>query len=516
MPNLTRRTFVRRAAAASAAALLSNPASAQDARRKVVVALPTQPAQIDPMIWNDTPSLRITSNVFESLLRFDYLNNSELKPALAEAWTRIDPLTVEFKLRPNVKFHDGSDVTAEDVVFSFSETRTKGPDGKAQTVASQYQRTIKSVEALDPRTIRITTSVADAALEQKIAAWGCQIVSKKAFDRAGSWAKWFETPIGTGPYRVVWNRKDVGVLLAAHDGYWGGRPPHESVEFRVVPEAASRQNGLLAGDYDLVSDVLPDQFDAMSGTGAFEVVGGSIPNLRVLVIDTTAPWLSDVRIRRAMSLALDRQLIIDSLWRGRIDVPRNAQYPAFGALYDDGQKAPAYDPEQARKLVAEAGYRGEPITYRLMNNWYPNEVLTAQIMLAMWQAVGLNVRIESVENISQAQKQPIQAFWDSSILLFWPDPTALYWRVAGENGSWTRLGIWKSEEFFAAGAKFERSTDAEERKALHHAMLEIIHDQVPIIQLHNNGAFYGKRRDFSWRPYPSLIMDFGPFNMAGA
>lgn len=514
MYDLTRRSLILSTAIGLAAAAAPKPLFAQAARRSVVIAVPTQPNQLDPMLWYDTPSIRITSNAYESLLRLDYLHDSKVLPALASSWKRLDAKTVEFALRPGVKFHDGSVVTADDVVFSFSTTRTGGPGGKGQTVASQFQRTIKSVEAIDPMTIRITTSVPDAALEQKIAAWGCQIVSKKAFEAAGSWEKWFEAPVATGPYKVVWNKKDVGVLLAAHDDYWGGRPPFEKLEFRVVPEAASRLNGLSSGDFDLISDVLPDHVAEISKSDSLEVVGGSIPNLRVLVIDTTAPWLSDARVRRAMSFAINRKQIVDSLWGGLVDIPANAQYPAFGAVYDESQSIPEFNPDEARRLLAEAGYSGQPITYRLMNNWYPNQVLTAQIMLEMWRQVGLNVQIESVENVSQAQKKPIQAIWDNSILLSWPDPTALVWRVLQEGSSWNKLDVWKSPHYQQIGKQFETSTDPQERKALAHQMLEIIKQDVPIILLHNNGAFYGKRKELAWAPYPSLIMDFGPFNPA--
>lgn len=515
MNDLSRRALMIGTAAVSvAAAVVPTQLFAQTQRRGLVIAIPTQPAQADPIMWNDTPSLRVTSNAFDSLLRLDYANNSQVKSALAESWRRVDAQTLEFKLRPHVKFHDGSELTAEDVVFSFSTTRTLGPGGKGQTVASQYQRSIRAVEAVDPMTVRITTNAPDAALEQKIAAWSCQIISKKAFNAAGSWEKWFEAPVGTGPYKIVWNKKDVGVLLASHDDYWGGIPPFSRLEFRVVPEAASRQNGLLAGDYDLISDVLPDQFEPISKAANLEIVGGSIPNLRVLVVDTTGPLLSDVRVRRAMTLAIDRQLIIDALWAGRVGVPRNAQYPVFGPLYDETEQAPEYNPDQARRLLAEAGYKGEPISYRLMNNWYPNQVLTAQTMIEMWRAVGLNVQIEMVENFSQAQKKPIHAIWDSSIIVSWPDPTALAWRVMGTGGAWQKLDIWRSDEYLQAGSRFEISADPAERKALHHKMLEIIRNEVPMIVLHDNGAFYGKKKDLAWAPYPSLIMDFGPFNSA--
>lgn len=512
MSSISRREVVEAAAATVASCLLPQASLAQTRRRSLVVALPNRPGRLDPVLGNDTPSLRILSNVFDSLLRFDYAHDSALKPALASSWVRQDGRTVDFELRPNVVFHDGSVMTTDDVLFSFDQRRTSGPNGDGQTVAAQYQRTVEAVEKLGPSTIRIRTKSPDPAIEKKIAAWSCQIVSRKAFERAGSWENWLKAPIGAGPYRIADHQRDTSVTLVAHDAYWGGRPPFERIVFRIAPEAASRQNGLLAGDYDLVSDILPDQFSAIASARNLVVVGGPAVNVRVLVVDTTAPWLSDRRFRRALSLAIDRRLIVETLWAGRVDIPANMQYRDFGALYDTTAKAPGFDPAEARRLVKELGYSGEAITYRLMNNWYPNQVATAQILIDMWRDVGINVRIKSVENFSQAQQKPINAIWDSSILLSWPDPTALAWRLMGPGGGWNKLGVWKSNDYEAAGRVLEQSVDLEERKRANKRMLDIFEAETPLIILHDNGAFYGKKADLDWTPYRSPIMDFGPFN----
>lgn len=515
MYELSRRTLMKGTAAGAAAAFLPTSLFAQSQRPSIVVAMPTQPDYPDPVMLNNTPALRSLNSVYDGLLRMEYLNDLKLAPAIAESWTRTGPTTIEFKLRPNVKFHDGSIVTTDDVVFSLSDAHVKGPGGNGQTVAKAYQATISKVEAPNATTIRITTRIPDPVLEQKLAAWSSQIVSRAAFEKAGSWEKWFAAPVGAGPYKIVRNQKDVGIIIESHDDYWGGLPPFKRVEFRVVPESSSRINGLLAGDYDIITDVLPDQFDTIEKTDNLELIGGGIPNVRTLTVDTSGPILSDVRIRRALSLAIDRQLIVEQLWHGRISVPNGAQYPSFGALYEADFPKPAYDPEQARKLVVEAGYQGEPIAYRLLNNWYPNQVATAQIMVEMWRAVGLNVVLQPVENFSQVERKPIHAIFDNSMLLAWPDPTGLVWRQFRQDGGPTyRLGVWDNPEFQQIGSAFENSTSLEERRKLQHRSLELIDREVPFVILHDNGIFYAKKKDVAWGPYPSLLMDFGPFNAA--
>jgi peptide/nickel transport system substrate-binding protein len=511
---ITRRTLMKTAAASVALSAFTRPTLAEKGRPGLVVALPAQPDFTDPVMANNTPTLRTLYNVYDALLRLDYNDNLKVVPALAQSWRRLDPTTLEFVLRPDVKFHDGSTMTADDVVFSLSEARRKGPEGKGATVAAQYQRTIDNVVAADAQTVRIITKAPDPALEKKLAAWSCQIVSKAAFEKAGSWQAWFQVPVGTGPYKIKENRKDVGLVLEAHDDYWGGRPPFERIEFRVVPESASRVNGLLAGDYDLISDLPRDQFDAIGGNDALDLLGGAILNMRILAIDTTAPWLSDPNIRRAMSLAIDRELIVKQLWADRIAVPNGAQYPIFGDVYLPEFPAVAHDPKRAAELVKASGYGGEPIPYRLLNNWYPNQVLTAQVLAEMWKAVGLNIALQPMENFSQVYQKPIGAVWDESIVPAWPDPTAMVWRQYGPGGGLNKLAIWNSPEYQEIGAKFEQSSDADARRKLQLRSLEIIADQVPFIILHSNGGFFAKKKTVAWAPYPALPMDFGPFNAA--
>lgn len=512
MPKLTRRQAMIAGLATASALAFPSVAHAQQDRPQIVVAFATQPNQLDPIFANSTPTVRILSSVFEGLLRLDYATDSSLQPAIAESWKRLDNYTVEFTLRPGVKFHDGSTVTQEDVIFSLSEERKKGPEGTGITVTSQYQATIESVTASGSDKIIIKTKVPDLALEQKLAAWSAQIISKKAFDAAGSWENWLKAPVGTGPYRIGHAQRDVGITLISHDDYWGGRPAFAEVDCLIVPESASRINGLLAGDYDIISDVSPDQIATIEANSSLEVVGGSIANVRLLAIDTNAKWLSDVRIRKALSLAIDRQLIIDQLWDNRITQAHGLQYPSFGELYFDDFPTPEFNPEKARSLLQEAGYNGDPIKYQLMNNYYPNQVLSAQAMIEMWKSVGLNVQLNMVENFGQIYQKPIDAIYDSSLSVAWPDPTALSWRGLGTGSRNYALENWTSETFMKTGQQFLESADPDERKVLAREMVQIVDDEVPAIVLHHNGGFFGKKRDVSWEPYDSLVQEFGPLN----
>ncbi|MFD0391489.1 ABC transporter substrate-binding protein [Tistrella bauzanensis] len=131
------------------------------------------------------------------------------------------------------------------------------------------------------------------------------------------------------------------IRLKAHDAYWGGRPAFDEIEFRVVPEASARVNGLAAGDWRLATELGTDQIPLVERRGGLEVTGGPIANTRVLNYGTRAGGpLADVRVRRALGMAIDRKLIVDQLFAGRVDVPKGYQWPAYGGMFVADAAAP--------------------------------------------------------------------------------------------------------------------------------------------------------------------------------
>jgi len=145
----------------------------------------------------------------------------------------------------------------------------------------------------------------------------------------------------------------------------------------VVPEVSSRINGLLSGQYDFICDVPPDQIGTLAQNAKFEVQGGLISNHRILVFDKNHPRLADPRIRQAMTHAIDRQAIVDSLWAGKTRVPPGLQWEFYGPMFVEGWTVPEYDVKKAQALLKAANYKGEPIPFRVLNNYYTNQTATA-------------------------------------------------------------------------------------------------------------------------------------------
>jgi peptide/nickel transport system substrate-binding protein len=491
--------------------LLAVPAASrsQTAASRLIIAMPTHPERLDPVFGNNLPKLRTLPNIFDGLLAFDLYDGMKIRPALAQRWQRIDARTLEFELRPGVVFHDGSPLTADDVVFSLGPVRGRGPGGAGSTVTSQYLSTLEQVRAVAPDRVQVVTREPDPLIEQRLAGWTAEIVSRRAFEAAGDWDRWSLAPVGTGPYRVAEASTDRRLLLRRHDAHWAGPAPWESLDFRIISELAGRLSGLATGEFDLVVDVSPDLISEVERGGRAVVRGGAIPNTRYVNFDVGHPLLADVRIRQALSLAIDRPAILASLWASRTDIPRGFQNPLFGPLYIADFPEPRYDPGAARALLREVGYRGQPIPYRVMPNYYPLQVQTAQVLVEMWAAVGLNVRIEMVEGLSQVRRKPIHALWDESTLMFFPDPLSLALRSHGPNGVFQRITSWKNAEFNEIAGLLEATADVEERRRLHRRALEIVdHDDPPCLVLHDNAVLYGMRADLAWRPAMSVIMDF--------
>ncbi|MBN8889905.1 MAG: ABC transporter substrate-binding protein [Rhodospirillales bacterium 70-18] len=542
MPSITRRTALQLATAAAAG--LPRFAIAQADTRPVITIAVQGIANT-----NTLDNLREQSNVGERTslmfnerpIDLDYTGDLALRPGLATAWRRIDDATVELSLRPGVKFHNGDEMTAEDVAFRFSPAMAFGDtrpvvNGKTLPVAfsaiiGQSSKQVPAevppvarrlwpgldrVEIVDRHTVRFVNATPDVTIEGRLAAMGSEIVSRRAFEAAATWLDYARKPVGTGPYKVREFTPDTALVLDAHDEYWGGRPPVRTIRLVQVPEVAARINGLLSGQYQFACDIPPDQIQTVEQNAAFEIQGGPILNHRMTTWDMHEPSLRDPRVRQAIGHAIDRQAIIDGLWAGRTRVPAGMQWEFFGDMFIADWKVPAFDPAKARGLLKAAGYKGEPIPYRLLNNYYTNQVATAQVLVEMWRQVGLNMQIQMVENWTQIRAKTSQRGvrdWSAGGTL--NDPVGSIVSNFGPNGAAQQAGEYENAEFSRMCVVLETSADRALRRRAFKRMLEIAERDDPAYTiLHQNATFTAKRRDIKWQAGPSFAMDFRPGRFA--
>lgn len=475
------------------------------------------------------------SSLWEGLIGRDWLGGLGAVPELATEWRRISDQVVELKLRQGVKFHNGDEMTAEDVVFTFGPERMFGdtnPTAQGRTISVSGDRiptragrdlpaevpavarrswpALERVEIVDKYTVRFHNATPDVTLEGRLSRYGSQIISKRGYIEAETWFEWARKPILTGPYKVAEFRPDQVLRLVAHDEYWGGRPPLREIRFIEVPEVSARINMLRSGEVQFACDIPPDQIGGIEGDRRFEVQGGTILNHRLTVFDKNHPQLADARIRRAFTHAIDRQAIVDSLWSGRTVVPKGLQWEYYGEMFVSDWSVPKYDPAEAQRLLKEAGYKGDPIPYRLLNNYYTNQTPTAQVLVEMWKQVGLNVQIEMKENWSQIlSREPGRAVRDWSNSAPFNDPVSSIVNQHGPNGQQQQVGEWSNDEMNRLSVELETSTDRARRKQVFRRMLEICEREDPAYTvLHQNATFTAKRRDIGWKAAPAFAMDF--------
>jgi peptide/nickel transport system substrate-binding protein len=541
MVNVERRAFLM---LASGAVALPRFAIAQsDTRPEIVVAVQKLVTSntLDPVAEQSNVGERILNSYVELLIGRNLQGQLESMPQLATSWKRISHEVVEVSLRQGVKFHNGDEMTAEDIAFTFSAARMFGsttPSGWDKTITMDTSRpTQKSkelptqvpavarrlwpslikVEVVDKYTCRFVNATPDVTIEGRLSAMGSQIVNRRAFEEAASWLDYARRPVGTGPYKVRSFTPDVELIFDAHDDYWGGRPPIKTLRFVQVPEVAQRVNGIRAGQYHFACDLTPDQIVTVEGDPRLEVVGGIIPNIRLSVFDKYDTALKDPRIRQALTHAIDRKMIVDKLWLGRTVVPPGLQFAFYGDMFVSGWTAPEFDLAKAKALVKEAGYKGDPIPYRLLNDYYTLQTANAQVLTEMWQQAGLNVQIEMKENWAQIwEPKGKRAIHDWSNSAQFNDPVSSLPTQHGPQGQQQQVHEWANDEMNTLCGVLQTSTDMAERKKAFARMLVICEREDPAYTvLNQNATFTAKQKATQWKVAPDFAMDFRASNWGG-
>ncbi|RDW12234.1 ABC transporter substrate-binding protein [Paracoccus thiocyanatus] len=534
---ISRRNTLGLFGAAAGSLILPRRLMAQGSRRSITIAVQKITNNNTLDIWNEQSNVGervFFPNLWEGLILRDWMGNQGPVPGLATEWSRLNDKTIELKLRQGVRFHNGDELTAEDVVFSFSDERlfagTAPAGGKTlyaenfkpqnakelpasiPGVARRLWPALRGVEAVDKYTVRFHNATPDVTLEGRLYAFGSQIANKRAWDEAATYADWAAKPVTTGPYMVEEFRPDVSLTLVAFDDYWGGRPPLERIRFVEVPEVASRVNGLLSGEYDFACDLPPDQIAAITAQPGLEVQSSTIWNHRVTTFNKENDILADPLVRRAMSHSIDRKAIVDALWGGQTAIPAGLQFESFKAsdMFVEGWTVPEYDPELARDLLKQAGYKGDAIPYRLLNNYYTNQTPTAQVLVEMWKQVGLNVEIEMKENWGQIHDpEGIKGVRDWSASNLINDPITPMVVQFGPNGEAQQKRDYWNDEVNELSVVMETSVDQAERKRAAARLLEITEREDPAYTvLHQNAVFTGMKSELNWKAAPAFAMDF--------
>lgn len=395
-----------RIAVVALAAALVLPAHAQKAR-EVSIGLQAAITSMDPHYHNLSPNNSLLLHMFEPLIKRD--SNQKPVPGLATSWRAVDDLTWEFKLRRNVRFHDGSPFTAEDVVFTLQ--RVPNVPNSPSSFAT-FTKPIVDVKVVDAHTLVFRTETPHVLLPSDLAS--VMIVSKLHGEKAATQDyNSGKAAIGTGPYKFAEYIPNQRVVLTANYGYWGGEEPWDKVTFKILTNSAARVAALLSGDVQMIETVPTSDIARLSKDARYSVAD-KVSN-RVIYVhlnqrtDTPPPFVTakdgkpldrnpfkDARVRKALSMAINREAIAQRIMEGK-SVPAAQLLPDIFFGTSRKLKPLKYDPDGARKLLAEAGYpNGFALTLHGTNNRYINDANVIQAIAQFYSRAGIDAKVETM------------------------------------------------------------------------------------------------------------------------
>ena len=339
---------------------------------------------LDPHQGKETPAVQVNTQIFDTLVTVDPETN-EVVPQIAESWEQTDDQTYVFKIREGIKFHDGSDLTAEDVKFSLDRARNSA-------AVSYIVNFIEEVTVDDDHTVTVKTTAPYAPTLRNLAIPFAAIVPKAVVEADEN--AFIQNPVGSGPYKFVeWNHGDH-VTLNAFDDYYAGKPETENLIMKVIPETSQRTIALETGEVDLAYDLAVNDIPKVNSDDKLTVY--EIPSLTCWYVsmNMNKKPFDNPKVREAMSMAIDRQTIIDTINAGSGQTADAIIAPAVFGYYSTGVKE--YNPTKAKELLAEAGYpNGFSTTLWVNDN--QSRIEMCQAMQAMLLEVGVQCNLEVLE-----------------------------------------------------------------------------------------------------------------------
>ena len=367
--------------------------------KDLIVGLAASTTSMDPQFYVVGPNSAMARNIFDGLVNQDA--RQQIQPALALSWKTLDETTWEFKLRPNVKFHDGSDFIAEDVAASIRRVPLAARNSPSSFAA--FVKAITEVTVIDPLTVRIRTDVATPLLLNNLSR--IAILPAKMEKVGSEELNAGKGVVGTGPFKFVSWLPDDNVVLARNDAYWGEKASWDKVTLRVFKNSSARVAAMLAGDVDMIENIPTADTRKLQASEKFKVVnvaGNRIMYLHMDQARAESPFakgpdgknpLLKPEVRRALSLSINRVALVDRIMDGQ-GVPAGQLVPEGYFGYNPGIKVDPYDPERAKRLLASAGYpNGFSLTFHASNDRYPNDSKVAQAIAQFFSRIGIKTEV---------------------------------------------------------------------------------------------------------------------------
>jgi peptide/nickel transport system substrate-binding protein len=475
--------FMRVKVAALAAAIGLAPLMASaDA---ISIVLGAEPTTLDPHAADDGSEKHVNDNIFETLMVRDAEGNLGLGLAVEEP-VQIDETTWEFKLPAGLTFQNGEPLDAAAVAFSIE--RMIDPDLNSEQLS--YFSTFAGAEVIDATTVHVLTDGPDPILPARM--YYFMIVPPEA-SQAEDFAS---NPVGSGPYRFVrWDRGNE-IVLEADPDWRGAAPDVTQVTYRFIEESGTRMAALMAGEVDLITNLLPEFTEQVPESVSMR--GLEHPTV---ILNTGGGITADVRVRRALNLAVDKEALASALFEGQAQVEQGQLLGPTYFGFNDAIGAFPYDPEQARALLEEAGVAGGDITLvGTSGRWLKDREIT-EVVAGYWSAVGLNVDVQIFEfdeyltRLFDKENRADAIFVVSGNELLDADRSfSAYYAPSGFGSS---NGFERMEELVVEA---RTETDLDRRQALYEEAAALGHDEAIMAFLLNINNIWGMSERLTWTP----------------
>lgn len=464
-------------------------------------------AGMEPMRTSNADA-QTSYNIFDTLvLRDPHSEKLVFKPGLAESWKQIDPLTWEFKLRKGVKFHDGSEMTAEDVAFSlnplFAEDGVR--EARFDKAYAAYFKTFDECVVVDDYTVKITLKREDPLAEVFFSDITGGIVSKAYVEKVG-YDEADKLPVGTGPYKVISFKSKEEIVLERFDDYWGEKAPIQKVTYKYLPEVATRVTAIVNNEIDMAIGIPTDQDVVITSQGGVKLVNATYPLFHVMVVNMDNEYMgAHPKLCQALDYAIDRVALNNAIWNGKGVVPTAMQYPEMGSdYYFPEVNLYKYDIEKAKQLVKEDGYDGTPIVITIRANYYVKNDIALQAIMEMWKEIGVNSELVQVPDVNKVPDPEVMIrTWSNP--LFYPDPMGLWDCFWGPDIWAAQRKLWKPSDptWDETWLTARFNTDVKTRQDAVKKLMVMFHKDACGLPMYIPHEYIALRDDILWEKLPS-------------
>lgn len=466
--------------------------SGSETKDTLIVAIPDSPSYMDPQVQASIATFRVTTQMFDRLVSLD--NDMNLVPGLAESWDVIDETTTVFHLRKGVKFHNGEEMTSEDVKYSLERCI-------ASSGVNYNYLIIDTITCDDDYTVTITTKEPFNALLPRLTLDAASIICKSADT---SPEEFNQNPVGAGPYKFVSWELGGDVVLEAFEDYYKGAPAVKRIIFRTIPEALNRCIALETGEADLAYDLTISDLESLEGNDKITTLTTPSNTVWYLGMNVQKAPLDNVKVRQAIAYAINPQDCIDIVFSGEATLAHNTMLPTGVEGYAPDTVTYDYSVENAKALLAEAGY---PDGFKTTLWCADSQVMRdfATVIQDQLRKIGVEAEVKTMEQgqyYSETGKGSQDLFIMSKTSID-PDSMlrAMYHTEAfGLSGN---RSFWATAETDEMMDKASTTTDKTEELELYKQIQTIVGENVPLVPIaieHLNAGMQSNVKGFGLYP----------------